>query len=149
MLTMALGFDALSGAQQTAEIPMSWTVQQRIDPATESRTCLVVSRGRDVTARLARERGAKTAAWAVIVGYGNSPGSLRYLRIGKAVYTSDEPSFRGNVAAKIVERLKSPGEFVFEWAQAPNHAKRGGLYETGDFAAKAAKCEGWLRGTRI
>ena len=148
-LTTALGFGAFGDARQIAKIPMSWAVEQVIDSATGDRLCLVVSLGRDVTARLTQERGAVTAAWTVIVGYENSPGSLRYLRIGRSVYTSDEPSFRGGEAEEIVARLSSPDEFVFEWAQAPNQAKRGGLYKTGDFAAKAAKCEGWIRGTRI
>lgn len=128
---------------------MSWAVERIADSGTGDRICLVVSHGRDVTARLARENGAETAAWSVIVGHGNSPGSLRYLRIGKAYFTSDRPRFRGAEAKEIVERLKSPGEFVFEWARHPSRAKRGGLYGTGDFAAKAAKCEAWVRGTRI
>ncbi len=128
---------------------MSWAVEQGIDSATGDRFCLVVSRGRNVTARLTQESGAGTAAWTVIVGHNNSPGSLRYLRIGKAYYTSDRPSFRGGEAKEIMGRLRSPGEFAFEWAQRPNHAKRGGLFETGNFAAKAAECERWIRGTRI
>ena len=89
------------------------------------------------------------AAWTVIVGHGNTPGSLRYLRIGKAIYTSGRPRFRDSEAGEIVARLRLPGEFVFEWAQGPDQAKRGGLFGTGDFAAKAAICEGWVGGTRI
>ncbi len=149
ILTAAPGVDALGGARQIAAIPMSWAVERGVDSGTGDRICLVVSRGGHVTARLALESGAVTAAWSVIVGRGNSPGSLRYLRIGKAIYTSDRPSFSGGEAKEIVARLGSPGEFAFEWARAPNHAKRGGLFGTGDFAAKAAKCEGWIRGARI
>ncbi len=145
----AQGFDALGDARQVATIPMSWAVEQDVDSATGDRICLVVSRGRDVTARLAQENGARTAVWTVIVGHDNSPASLRYLRIGKLYYTSDQPSFHGREAKEIVERLRSPGEFAFEWAQRPNHAKRGGLFGTGNFAAKAAVCESWIRGTRI
>ncbi len=136
-------------AHQIATMPMSWTLEQVIDSGTGDRYCLVVSHGRDVTARLAWTSGAGTAAWSVIVGYDNSPGSLRYLRIGEAYYTSDRPSFRGHEAKEIMARLKSPGEFVFEWARGPNQAKRGGLFGTGDFAAKAAECESWIHGTRI
>ena len=84
---------------------MSWTVEQSIDSGTGDRICLVVSRGRDVTARLAQESGARTAAWTVIVGHDNSPGSLRYLRIGKAYYTSDRPSFRDSEAKEIVGQV--------------------------------------------
>ena len=150
ILAAAPVFDALGDArQQIAKIPMSWTVEQSIDSGTGDRICLVVSRGRDVTARLAQESGARTAAWTVIVGHDNSPGSLRYLRIGKAYYTSDRPSFRDSEAKEIVGRLRSPVEFAFEWAQRPDHVKRGGLFGTGDFAAKAAKCERWIGGTRI
>ena len=52
--------------------------------------------------------------------------------------------FRGAEAEEIVRVLKSPGEFAFEWAKRPDGAKRGGLYGTGDFAAKAATCERWV-----
>ncbi len=149
ILAAAPVFDALGDARQIVKIPMSWAVEHGIDSATGDRICLVVSRGRDVTARLAQESGARTATWTVIVGHDNSPGSLRYLRIGKAYYTSDRPSFRGGEAKEIMGRLRSPGEFAFEWAQRPDHAKRQGLFGTGDFAAKTAKCERWIRGTRI
>ena len=143
------GPGGLGAARHVAAIPMSWAIEQSMDSASGDRICLVVSRGGDVTARLARESGAQRAAWTVIVGHDNSPGSLRYLRIGKAYYTSQDLSFRGAEAKEIVARLRSPGEFVYEWARRPDHAKQGGLFGTGDFAAKAASCERWLRGTRI
>lgn len=136
-------------ARHIAAVPMSWTVEQAVDSGTGVKTCLVVSAGRDVTARLSGNGGAGAAAWSVIVGYDNTPGSLRYLRVGKAIYTSARPLFRDSEAGEIVARLRLPGEFVFEWAQGSNQAKRGGLYGTGDFAAKAASCEAWVRGTRI
>ncbi len=145
----APGLGGLGAARQVAAIPMSWAIEQRLEAGRGDSICLVVSLGADVTARLARESGAKRAAWTVIVGHDNSPGSLRYLRIGKAYYTSQGLSFRGAEAKEIVARLRSPGEFVFEWARRPDHAKQGGLFGTGDFAAKAARCERWLRGTRI
>jgi len=137
------------GIRKIAAIPMAWAVEQTADPKTGDRVCLVASPGRDVTARLTQDSGAETATWTVIVGHDNSPGSLRYLRIGKAYYTSDQPSFQLGEAREIMALLRSPGELVFEWAQAPDHAKRGGLFGTGDFAAKAAKCEDWIGGTRI
>jgi len=132
-----------------AAIPMSWTVEHRTDSASGSRICAVASHGGDVTARLIQEVAVTAAAWTVTVGRGNAPDSLRYIRIGKAYYTSDRPSFGGDEAEEIVARLKSPGEFAFEWAQAPDFGKRQGLYGTGNFAAKAAQCEQWIGGTRI
>ncbi len=113
-----------------------------------------ISMGGDLRVRLFKERRAKAAAWSLRVGFDNQPGSLRYLRIGKRYFQSAEESFRGAEAEEIVARLKSPGEFVFEWAQRlddtkPGHTKRGGLYGTGDFAAKAAACEAWMKGTRV
>lgn len=105
ILATAPVFHALGDARQIATIPTSWAVEQGIDSATGQRFCLVVSRGRNVTARLTQESGARSAAWTVIVGHNNSPGSLRYLRIGKAYYTSDRPSFRGGDAKEIMGRL--------------------------------------------
>jgi hypothetical protein len=135
--------------RQIAGVPMAWRIERVADPASGDKSCVVISMGGDLRARLFKERRAKAAAWSLRVGFANHPGSLRYLRIGKRYFQSAEESFRGAEAEEIVERLKSPGEFVFEWAQRPGHAKRGGLYGTGDFAAKAAACEAWMRGTRV
>ncbi len=135
--------------RQIAGVPMAWRIERAPDPASGDKSCFVISSGGDVRARLFKERQAKAAAWSLHVGFDNQPGSLRYLRIGKRYFQSAEESFRGAEAEEIVERLKSPGEFVFEWAQRPDHAKRGGLYGTGDFAAKAAACEAWMKGTRV
>ena len=55
----------------------------------------------------------------------------------------------GGDAAEIVALLKTPGEVVFEWGKRPDYSKRGGLFATGDFAAKAAQCERWIGETRI
>jgi hypothetical protein len=88
-------------------------------------------------------------AWAVRVGVDNQPGSLRYLRIGKRIFQTDKARFEGAEAAEIVARLKRPNEFVLEWAARPGGAKRGGLYETGNFAAQAVACETWMTGRRI
>ncbi len=132
-----------------AGIPMAWRIERLADPASGGKSCAVISIGGDLRARLFRERRAEAAAWSLSVGFDNQPGSLRYLRIGKRYFQSAEESFRGAEAEEIVERLKSPGEFVFEWAQRPDYAKRGGLYGTGDFAAKAAACEAWMKGTRV
>ncbi len=134
--------------RQIAAIPMAWRIERVADPASGDRSCLVISMGGDLRARLSEEGRAKAAVWSLRVGFDNQPGSLRYLRIGKRYFQSAEESFRGAEAEEIVARLKSPGEFVFEWAQRPGHAKRGGLYGTGDFAAKAAACEAWMKGTR-
>lgn len=131
-----------------AAIPMAWRIERVADPASGGKSCAVISIGGDVSARLFKERRATAAVWSLSVGFDNQPGSLRYLRIGKRYFQSAEESFRGAEAEEIVARLKSPGEFVFEWAQRPDHAKRGGLYGTGDFAAKAAACEAWMKGTR-
>ncbi len=140
--------------RQIAGIPMAWRIERVTDPASGDKSCSVISIGGDVSARLFKERRGKAAAWSLSVGFANQPGSLRYLRIGKRYFQSAEASFRGAEAEEIVERLKLPGEFVFEWAQRPDHAnrggaKRGGLYGTGDFAAKAAACEAWMKGTRV
>ncbi len=135
--------------RQIAGVPMAWRIERVADPASGDKSCFVISMGGDVRVRLFKERRATAAAWSLRVGFANQPGSLRYLRIGKRYFQSAEESFRGAEAEEIVERLKSPGEFVFEWAQRPGHAKRGGLYGTGDFAAKAAACEAWMRGTRV
>ena len=139
--------------RQIAAIPMAWRIERVADPASGGKSCAVISIGGDVSARLFKERRATAAAWSLSVGFDNQPGSLRYLRIGKRYFQSAEESFRGAEAEEIVERLKSPGEFVFEWAQRLDGAKRGGakrggLYGTGDFAAKAAACEAWMKGTR-
>ena len=45
--------------------------------------------------------------------------------------------------------LERPGEFVLEWAASPDHAKRGGRYQTGNFAEPAEACETWIGGERI
>lgn len=140
--------------RQIAGIPMAWRVERVTDPASGDKSCSVISIGGDLRARLFKEPRAQAAAWSLSVGFDNQPGSLRYLRIGKRYFQSAEDSFRGAEAEEIVARLKAPGEFVFEWAQRPGDtkrggAKRGGLYGTGDFAAKAAACEAWMTGTRV
>ncbi len=71
------------------------------------------------------------------------------MRINKKIFTTDKQSFRGTEADEMIELLKSPGEFAFEWFQRPDYAKRHGLFGTGDLAAKAAACEDWMNGRRI
>ncbi len=83
------------------------------------------------------------------VGAGNQPSSLRYLRLGKRIFQTAEERFDGAVAAEIVARLKRPGAFVLEWAASPGGAKRGGLYQTGNFADRAESCETWMGGRRV
>jgi len=113
-----------------------------------ARACAVVSLTGEVRARLAEPLDGGAAVWAVWVGVGNLPGSLRYLRLGKRIFQTAEARFEGAEAAEIVARLKDPGEFVLEWAAGPGGAKRGGLYETGNFATQAEVCETWMAGTR-
>lgn len=130
-------------------IPMTWRIERRSGPEAGAKSCLVISLGANVTAQLSKQRGASEGTWSVRVGYDNQPGSLQYLRIDRKYFQTDRGSFRGSDAAEIVELLKAPGEFVFEWGQGPDYSKRGGLFATGDFAAKAAQCERWMGGTRI
>ncbi len=133
---------------RVSAVPMSWHRERRMNLESGDRSCFVISSGGEVSASLLRERQAKTATWSVRVGIDNQPGSVRYLRINKRYFQTQQQSFLGTEADEIVELLKSPGVFAFEWAQGPDQAKRPGLFGTGDFAAKAAACERWLRGLR-
>ncbi len=136
-----------------AALPMAWRVEREPGDGPGARACAVVSLGGEVRARLAEpERGGQgesVAAWAVRVGVGNQPGSLRYLRIGTRIFQTDRARFEGAEAADIVARLKRPGIFVLEWAARPDGAKRGGLYQTGNFAERAETCETWMTGRPI
>ncbi len=132
-----------------AALPMAWRVARELGDGPGGRACAVVSLGGELRARLAERGQNKTAAWAVRVGVGNQPGSLRYLRIGKRIFQTDREKFEGAEAAEIVARLKLPGRFVLEWAASPDGAKRGGLYQTGKFAERAQACETWITGRRI
>jgi hypothetical protein len=134
--------------RQIATIPMTWRIERSIDPSSGHKSCFVVSRGGNVTVRLFKERKAKIATWSVLVGFDNHPGSLRYLRINRTYYQTNEQSFRGTEATEIVDLLKSPGVIAFEWGKRPDYTKRQGLFGTGDFAAKAATCERWVLGRR-
>ncbi len=131
-----------------AALRMAWRVARARGDGSGGRACAVVSLGGEVQARLAEPEGGGVAAWAVRVGVGNQPGSLRYLRVGKRIFQTDQARFEGPEAAEIVARLKVPGEFVLEWAAGPDGAKRGGLYETGNFAERAETCETWITGRR-
>jgi len=148
-----------------AALPMAWRVAREPGDGPGGRACAVISLGGELRARLAEpeaggpgepEGGSpgepedgRTAAWAVRVGVGNQPGSLRYLRIGTRIFQTDRARFEGAEAAEIVARLKRPGVFVLEWAARPDGAKRGGLYETGNFAERAQACETWIAGRRV
>ncbi len=134
--------------RQIDAISMTWRIHRETGSASGHKSCLVIAGGGDVTVRLFKERQAKTPTWSVRVGLDSQPGSLRYLRINKRYFQTQQQSFLGTEADEIVELLKSPGVFAFEWAQGPDQAKRPGLFGTGDFAAKAAACERWLRGLR-
>ncbi len=132
-----------------AALPMAWRVERELGDGPGGRACVVVALTGELRARLAQAEAGGAAAWAVRVGLGNQPGSLRYLRVGKRIFQTAEARFDGAVAAEIVARLKLPGRFVLEWAARPDGAKRGGLYETGNFAAQAEACETWMTGRRI
>ncbi len=136
-----------------AALPMAWRVERVLSDGSvggpAGRACTVVSLGGELRARLAEHGQNKTAAWAVHVGVGNQPGSLRYLRVGKRIFPTAVARFEGAEAAEIVARLKLPEVFVLEWAAGPEGAKRGGLYATGNFAERAETCETWMTGRRI
>ncbi len=140
-------FASASSFVRASAVPMSWHRERRMNLASGDRSCFVISRGGEVSASLLRERQAKTATWSVRVGIDNQPGSVRYLRINKRYFQTIHQSFRGSDAVEIVELLRSPGEFAFEWGQQPDYRKRGGLFRTGDFSARAAECERWVYGT--
>lgn len=148
LLAVLLAAVMAADSAWAATLPMAWRIEQTSEPASGGRSCTLVSRFGNVTARLGREPGATAPSWSVAVGFDNAPSSLRYLRINKAVYTTAGERFRGAEAAAIVARLKAPGEFAFEWAKQPDFAKQQGLFGTGDFAAKAVTCESWVRGPR-
>ncbi len=144
-----------------AALPMAWRVARESGDGPGGRACAVISLGGELRARLAEPEagglgepedgspGESVAAWAVRVGVGNQPGSLRYLRIGTRIFQTDRARFEGAEAAEIVARLKRPGVFVLEWAARPDGAKRGGLYQTGNFAERAQACEAWITGRRV
>ncbi len=125
-------------------IPMAWRVDRKDDAASGDRSCFLISWGGDVIVRLHKPRQATAATWSVMIGADSQPGSVRYLRINRKYFTTAEQGFRGAEADEIVQLLKSPGEFAFEWAKWPDHSKQGGLFGTGNFAAKAAECERWV-----
>jgi hypothetical protein len=131
-----------------AGLPMAWRVERDAGDEPAARACAVVALTGVVRARLAEPEDGGAAVWTVHVGVGNLPGSLRYLRIGKRIFQTAGARFEGAEAAAIVARLKLPGEFVLEWAAGPGGAKRGGLFDTGTFAAQAGICETWMAGTR-
>jgi hypothetical protein len=134
-----------------AALPMAWRVEREAGSGSGpgERSCTVVSLGGELRARLAEGEGGGTAVWTVRLGVDNQPGSLRYLRVGKRIFQTDKARFDGAKAAEIVARLKLPEVFVLEWAAGPGGAKRGGLYQTGNFAERAETCETWMSGRRI
>jgi hypothetical protein len=135
--------------RQVTAIPMTWRIERGIEAASAQKACTIVSLGGDVRVQMFEQDQAKVASWSVRVGFDNQPGSLRYLRVNRKIFQTDQESFAGDEARKIVEGLKSPGEFAFEWAKRPDSAKRPGLFGTGDFAVKFAECEGWMQGPRV
>ena len=98
--------------QEISNIPMAWQITQGINPSTGNRHCTVVSLGGDVTAGLSQEENAGPALWSVRVGFGNQPGSLRYIRINRQYYTTDKESFRGKAALQSELQQGSTKRFV-------------------------------------
>ncbi len=131
-----------------AALPMAWRVEREPGDGPGRRACAVVALTGEVRVRLSEAEGS-AVVWTVRVGVGNQTDSLRYLRIGKRIFQTAEERFDGAEAAEIVARLKLPGDFVLEWAARPGGAKRGGLYQTGNFAEQAEVCESWIAGRRI
>ena len=121
--------------RSAAIISMSWRLESMVDANSGEKICRVISLGDDVTARLNENPDGVEAAWSVMVGVDNQPGSVRYLRINRKIFQTAEPSFVGDDAADIVALLKDPGDFVYEWIKGPEETKRGALYSIGDFAA--------------
>ena len=131
-----------------AALPMAWRVERQTDFGSGSKTCVVVSLGEDVAVRFFKKHSTVRPSVSVRIGFDNQPASLRYLRVNRKVFVSDKDSFVGPVADDIVERLKSRGQFAFEWAKRPGYAKRQGLFGTGNFAARVEDCTRWLNGNR-
>ena len=136
-------------ARSGPELQMLWRIQKVGQLQSEGRSCTVTSLGNDIVAQLSHEPGHEEPAWSVVVGYDNAPKSLRYLRVDREIFVTDEVSFRGPEAEEIVTLLRKPGEFSFEWARDPDYAKQQGLFGTGDFADKAAACADWVSRDRI
>ncbi|MFP6740882.1 MAG: hypothetical protein VCD33_04510 [Alphaproteobacteria bacterium] len=130
-------------------LPMAWRVERARDSETGARHCAVIAFGRNVVAVMSKDADAGPAAWTVVVGSNNDDDSIRYLRVDDAIFQTTAPAFVGVEASAIVQRLKRSSEFAFEWASAPDGAKRPGLFGTGDFAARAADCEIWMDGTAV
>ena len=142
------GVFAVAALLAVAALPMSWHIERERDPQTRPLSCAVISRTGEVTARLETGPRGEEASWTARIGLDPQPGSLRYLRVERSIFTTDRERFRGSEAEEIVTLLKRPGELSFEWAARPDFAKRVALFGTGDFAAKAGDCEDWIGGPR-
>ncbi len=128
-------------------IPMTWRIDRRAAGSDDMKSCILATWRGAVTLRL--QAVGAGAVWTVTIGVDSEPKSLRYLRVNRKIFTSQDPSFVGGEAADIVARLKEPGEIAFEWAERGTHAKRQGLVGIGDFAVKAAACETWVKGAPV
>ncbi len=156
LITLVLAFQAIEplpdGAIQSwsvSALPMAWRAERQTQSGSGGKTCIVVSLHKNVTVRFFKEHTGARARVSVRIGFDNQPASLRYLRVNRKIFQIDEDSFVGSVATDIVERLKLPGVFAFEWARRPDYAKRQGLFGTGDFAGRAEECLRWLDGKRV
>ncbi len=141
--------NAANQPTSTKALSMAWRIERRTDLASGDKTCTVLSIGKSVVVRFIRQPVTGRSSVSVWIGSNNQPGSLRYLRIGRKIFQTDQDRFIGPEAADIVKRLKLPGELAFEWARRPDYAKRQGLFGTGDFGARADECLHWLDDTRV
>ena len=156
LITLLLAFQAIGPLPDRANqpwsvgaLPMAWRVERQTLFGSGGKACVVVSIRKNVTVRFFKKQTAARTSVSVRIGFDNQPASLRYLRVNRKVFQSDKSSFVGSVANDIVEQLKLPGVFAFEWAKRPDFGKRQGLFGTGDFAARAEECLSWLAGKRV
>lgn len=129
-------------------LPMIWQIERGSNLKTGDKTCRIFSLGKNVSVLFRKTGAAARPLVSVKVGFDNQPASLRYLRVNRKIFQTEQDTFVDGEAEDIVGRLQQPGEFSFEWAKRPGYAKRQGLFGTGNFAASAAHCSDWLAGTR-
>ena len=127
-----------------AALPMAWQLERHAHVTSGEKSCLLRSLGGHVAVVLAGDPTSGRPRASVRIGLRNQPGSTRYLRINEKFFQTAEDGFTGEDAQDIVARLRRPGVYVFEWARRPNAAKQGGLFGTGDFAARYDECLDWL-----
>lgn len=131
-----------------AALDMTWHMERHVSLSSGDRVCRIVSIDGAVNLLMTSGRSDPQPVITVHVGSGSRPGSLRYLRVNGAIFQTAGDAFAGAEAAAILEALKAPGEFAYEWEPEPGRVKRAGLFGTGNFAERAAQCADWLAGRR-